>query len=178
MPRLHHFDDLQTARAVNFTCYHRYPLLTDRKTILIFLNEIAKVREKYSFGLLGYVVMPTHVHLVLLPPDGIRVGTLIGEIKSRSARRILYLWRTERNPFLRKLRIKRRGEETFVFWQARCYDHNCRTIEAVREIINYCHMNPVKAGFVSSAHEWKWSSYRWYYGYNDIAIEIDSIDLI
>lgn len=155
MPRLHHFDNLNMVRAINFTCYHRYPLLTDDNTILAILDELATAREKYAFALLGYVVMPTHVHLVLLPPDAVRVGALIGEIKSRSARRILSRWRVERNPFLSKLRIKKAGEYAFVFWQARCFDHNCRTVEDVREMINYCHMNPVRAGFVSSAIEWK-----------------------
>lgn len=178
MPRLHHFDNLNMVRAVNFSCYHRYPLLTDDKIVAIFLDEVAAAREKYAFALLGYVVMPTHVHLVLLPPDGVRVGELIGAIKSRSARRILHAWRIERNPFLRKLQIEKGGGKRSVFWQVRCYDHNCRTVEAVKEIINYCHMNPVKAGFVASAHEWKWSSYRWYNGYKDIPIEIDSIDLV
>ncbi|MEW5797058.1 MAG: hypothetical protein AB1772_11945, partial [Candidatus Zixiibacteriota bacterium] len=26
-----------------------------------------------------------------------------------------------------------------VFWQKRCYDHNCRSIDATIEKINYCH---------------------------------------
>jgi len=178
MPRLRHFDNLQTARAVNFSCYHRYPLLTYDETIQILIEEINRARSIRHFALLGYVIMPTHVHFVMVPPERCALGSLIGEMKSRSARRILAKWRMERNPLLPALRIKKGGHMKYVFWQARCYDHNCRTLEAVRAIIDYCHTNPVKAGLVDDPARWLWSSYRWYRGFDGCPIEIDGIDLL
>jgi hypothetical protein len=37
-----------------------------------FLRILSEVRERYDFALLGYVVMPEHIHLLINEP---RVGT-------------------------------------------------------------------------------------------------------
>ncbi len=72
--------------------------------------------------------------------------------------------------------VRRNAKSRFVFWQRRCYDHNCRTVEAVREKIKYCHMNPVKAGLVNDPLDWPWSSYRHYVGRDDAVLEIDGFE--
>jgi len=148
MPRLRHYDHLGTARAINFSCYRRLRLLRDERDIKIVLEEIDKVRIRHGFALLGYVIMPNHVHMIIYPPDAIELGPIIGQIKSRSGRRILESWEAVRHPGLSQLRIEREGRRRYAFWQRRCYDHNCRTPEAVREKIAYCHSNPVRAGLV------------------------------
>ena len=61
----------------------------------------------------------------------------------------------------------------FVFWQRRCYDHNCRSTESVWKKVNYCHNNPVKRGLVSEPDNWIWSSYRYYAGYKQVVLEMD-----
>jgi len=39
-------------------------------------------------------------------------------------------------------------------WQGRFFDRALRTVK------EYIHLNPVRAGLVSKADEWKWSSVR------------------
>jgi len=94
-------------------------------------------RNRHSFKLLGYVFMPEHVHLVIYPLRDTRVGYLIGAIKSHMAKR--YFTSADINS----------GNFLNVFWQKRCYDHNCRTVSTVKEKINYCHNNPVKRTRIS-----------------------------
>jgi len=177
MPHLRHLNKLNTARAINFSCYHRYHLLQGDEIIMPFIDELNRARDAYNINILGYVIMPNHVHFVLHPLTDCDLGRIIGEIKSRSAGRILRVLKDKESPLLDLLQINKRGQKKQAFWQARCYDHNCRSIETVREKINYCHMNPVKAGLVAKPGDWKWSSYRWYQGLDDIALEIDGIDL-
>jgi len=177
MIRLHHHDDLGMARFVTFSCYHRRPLFTEDDRFRVFLDELAKARQNSGFTLLGYVVMPNHVHIVIHPQGRLTLGTLVGEIKSLTARRIGTLLKLEGRHNREMAEIIRNGENRFVFWQRKCYDHNCRTVESVREKINYCHMNPVRAGLVADAAEWPWSSYRWYMGYDDAVLEIDGVEL-
>jgi putative transposase len=165
MPKLRHFDNEGTARFVTFGCYRKLPLLTDDTARRIFLEELEQARSKYAFRILGYVLMPEHLHLVLLPPDGMPLGLLIREIKSRSARRVFALEG-----------IARPGVQR-VFWQKRCYDHNCRTLESTIEKINYCHNNPVRRGLVSAPGEWRWSSYRCYCGSKDVLLEVDRVEM-
>lgn len=163
--RLRHYDHLGTARFVTFSCYMRRPYLLEEGALSILAEEIDRARILHSFRLLGHVFMPEHVHLVLWPPDGMKLGLVIGGIKARSARR-----------FFAGSGIGQAGS-TRVFWQRRCYDHNCRTPETVREKINYCHNNPVRRGLIHDPSLWMWSSYNAYQGRVDIPPAVEPIPL-
>ena len=163
MTRLRHYDDLGTARFVTFSCYRRLPSLNNPQAKNILIEELDRAREKHGFLLLGYVIMPDHVHLVLLPPEGMKMGLVIREIKSRSAKQYF----AESN--IGTPNAKR------VFWQRRCYDHNCRNLETMKEKIRYCHKNPVNRGLVNDPADWEWSSYTWYQGRRDVPLVMDEI---
>ena len=141
--------------------------MADKTSVMILLDQLNTLRSSNSINVLGYVVMPDHVHLVLLPPNGTKLGVLIGQMKGRSAHAII---RARQD-------ISRRPNGQPAVWQRRCYDHNCRTPDIVIEKIRYCHNNPVNRGLVDAPGDWPWSSYRWYDGYNDTALEIDGIEL-
>ena len=177
MPRLRHLNYFNSARAINFSCYHRFYLLRGEEIIMPFIEELDRARRDNCVKILGYVIMPNHVHLVVHPESDSDLGRIIGEVKARSAGRILRILRTQKAPTLRRLRTCKSGKERYSFWQARCYDHNCRSLDTVREKINYCHLNPVRAGLVVHPADWKWSSYRWYYDLDDIVLDIDGIEL-
>ncbi len=151
MTKLRHFDNLGTARFVTFSCHRRQAYLTIPEAAELLSRHLSLARTKYRFKLLAYVFMPEHVHLVLLPPDGMKLGLVIREIKSKMARDYFASGHGE-------LATGR------VFWMKRCYDHNCRTQSTIMEKINYCHLNPVRRCLVSMPEDWRWSSYRWYLG--------------
>jgi putative transposase len=117
-------------------------------------------REKHKFKILAYVIMPEHVHLVIWAPAGIKMGKVIGEIKSLTARQYFASETGDRI-------------EPRIFWQKRCYDHNCRNQSAVRDKIKYCHDNPVKRGLTNQPGNYKWSSLDWYEGNKDVILAID-----
>gem|GEM_PF-6713090 len=85
MTRLRHLDNLNTTRFVTFTCYHGLPLLDKKEARDIFLNHLQSFRERTGVKLLGYVVMPEHVHLVLFPASGVLLGREVGKLKAYSA---------------------------------------------------------------------------------------------
>jgi putative transposase len=164
VPRLKHFDSTGTARFITFNSYRNQPSLTNDSAKAILARFLNQTRQKYGFRLLGYVFMPEHVHLVIHPIDGTPVGKVIREIKSLSARD----WFRLHEPPAQDV--------TRVYWQKRCYDHNCRTAEVVREKIEYCHTNPVRRGLVNEPAEWKWSSYNWYSGRRDVPLQMDDYE--
>jgi putative transposase len=176
MTDLRHYDDLGTARFVTFSCYHRFRLLRDSSVIRTFLIELNHLRMR-GVKILGYVVMPEHVHLVLLPAHAMELGLEIGQLKSQSARRMLAMLENSTYVKADRLWIKRNNKSRRVFWQRRCYDHNCRSPETVREKIEYCHKNPVKRGLVQEPADWPWSSYRWYAGLQGVELEIDGFEV-
>ena len=173
MPNLRHYDHLNTARFVTFSCHQRLEFLTRPAIVEVFLQTLQWIRTHHGIRIFGYVVMPEHVHLVLYPPDSIRLGPIIGELKSKSASRII----SEKLLVLPGACAKRKdGKVRQAFWQPRCYDHNCRTQQAVSEKIIYCHKNPVTRGLVAHPDQWPWSSHNWYCGAADTPLEIDRIE--
>ena len=134
---------------------------------MLLLEYLKTLRMDHNVKILGYVIMPDHVHLVLHPPDETKLGKLIGQVKERSARTIIQL----------RSDVSQRSSGQPAIWQRRCYDHNCRSPEAVIEKINYCHNNPVSRGLVDTPGDWPWSSHRWYSGDSASPIDIDGIVL-
>ena len=175
MTKLRHFDNWGTARFVTFCCYHRYQLLNESFAKKSFIKNLIKIREKYNIKLYGYVLMPEHVHLVLHPPEGLELGKIIGQLKALTSREVLSYMRDRKSKILKSLKVVRGGQEINVFWQSRCYDHNCRLPETVIEKIEYCHKNPVVRGLVKSPADWIWSSYNYYNGQDDVLVGMDEI---
>ena len=91
------------------------------------------------------IVMPDHVHLLLTPMlneqrrDVYSLAELLGSIKGASSHAINH-------------RLGRSGS----IWQEESFDHVLRWSEALDEKIVYLLENPVRAGIVSSAREYKW----------------------
>jgi len=178
MARLKHYDLPNNVRFITFSCFRYRRLLTEAETYKEILTILDQIRIKYELAILGYVVMPNHMHLVILPQKQIKLARVIGEFKWQSARRLLEIWKKQNRKILNEIRAIRNGRIGYSVWQRRCYDHNCRDVQSVREKINYCHNNPVKAGLVSTPNDWPWSSYRWYNGDKSGLVAIDEIDLL
>jgi REP element-mobilizing transposase RayT len=92
----------------------------------------------YDLG--AYVIMSNHVHLLLFPkiPPARLLQSLKGAI-AREANRVL----------------GRTGEP---FWQPESYDHWVRDDAEGQRIARYIENNPVKAGLVARAEDYRWSS--------------------
>ncbi len=93
-------------------------------------------------AVLGYVVMPEHVHLLVAEPLRAPLATALQSLKQSVARRLI-------------------GERA-QFWQRRYYDFNVCTGKKRIEKLRYIHRNPVKRGLVEKPEEWEWSSFRHY----------------
>jgi putative transposase len=175
MVKLRHWDNDGRARFVTFSTHHRIPFLTDRLACQILLDQIAIARDKYGFRLLAYVIMPDHVHLVLVPSEACRVGPMIGDIKRLSARLILGVLRKAAGPRPKQPHFLDQGRCGHAVWEKRCYDHNCRSAEDVWVKVNYCHQNPVKRGYVQNEDAWEWSSLKCYTGHGVAPLGVDEL---
>jgi REP element-mobilizing transposase RayT len=54
---------------ITCSCYQRSPWLGSPAWRTLFLNVLEQVRVAYGFTVIGYVVMPEHIHLLLSEPD-------------------------------------------------------------------------------------------------------------
>jgi putative transposase len=97
------------------------------------------MREKYKFRLLGYVVMPEHVHLLLSEPPTHPLSVL-GSLKRSVSKKL----------------------PEAPFWLPRYHDFNVFSPAKRLEKLRYLHRNPVARGLVSTPAEYPWSSFQTY----------------
>ena len=57
------------AHFITTSCYQRRALLGQNQNRDLFLEVMEQVRKRYHFVVVGYVVMPEHVHLLLGEPE-------------------------------------------------------------------------------------------------------------
>jgi putative transposase len=53
---------------ITFSCHNRNPYLDTPIARDTFQQSLEQTRKRYNFEILGYVIMPEHVHLVVSEP--------------------------------------------------------------------------------------------------------------
>lgn len=143
---------------ITFSCYQRLPLLKSAHARDVFVRELARLRERRGFRLIGYVVMPEHVHLLMSEPPCGTPSTVVHDLKLGTARKLRkHGCRTPAGQKL--LPFEKSREPLRAFWQARFYDFNVFSQRKKREKLEYMHSNPVGRGLVSHPKDWPWSSW-------------------
>jgi len=74
---------------ITFSCYQRRRLLGTASRRDLFLKILEQVRRRYRIVVVGYVVMPEHVHLLISEPERGNPSTVMQVLKQRFARRVL-----------------------------------------------------------------------------------------
>jgi putative transposase len=72
---------------VTFSCYRRLPLLATACARNLFVKELDEVRHEYNFLLVGYVLMPNHVHLLISEPTKCPPSSALQMLKQRVSRK-------------------------------------------------------------------------------------------
>jgi REP element-mobilizing transposase RayT len=116
--------------------YLRQPAIADMVVDAIRYN--AEVLGHYVPH--AFVIMPNHVHL-LLTPD-VALPRLTKSLKGITAKRANVLLGLIGQPF----------------WQEESYDHLVRRDLEFQRIRRYIEQNPVRAGLVPGASQYRWSS--------------------
>jgi len=140
------------------------------------VEGFGKVREDLGFFLVGYVVMPNHVHLLMSEPKKGTPSTVLQMLKQRVSKRV----RKKNNPVPREKQVKSLPEfvgELPRFWQERFYDLNVYSSKKQKEKLDYMHVNPVARGLVKHPKEWPWSSWGFYFQVEPVLIAMDVVDL-
>jgi putative transposase len=97
----------QHLHCITCSCYRRLPLLAPSRRKDLFVTILEQVRRRYEFAVLGYVVMPEHIHL-LREPKRQNLSTVMQVLKQRVSRQVRQhrrerLWYVHRNPVTRGL---------------------------------------------------------------------------
>lgn len=160
---------------LTFSCYRRLPLLRTIRARNVFVHALGKIRERHKFLLVGYVVMPDHVHLLISEPPKVTPSVVLKALKQRVSRD---LRRNKRRISTAQLRLPfmSAGGGLPRFWQPRFYDFNVYSAKKKREKLEYMHANPVKRGLVKNPGAWMWSSALFYEKGETGLVPIDPVD--
>jgi len=160
---------------ITFSCYRRLPLLGTARARNRFVRILEEVRLRHAFKLIGYVVMPEHVHLLLSEPEKGTPSKVLQVLKQKVSRALRGRGKKD-VPGQLSLPFSRARKEVAAFWQRRFYDFNVWSAEKLRGKLEYMHANPVKRKLVVHPKDWPWSSWSHYAKREEGLIGIDSME--
>jgi putative DNA methylase len=116
--------------------YLRQPAIADMIVEAIQYNA----NTLGHYALHAFAVMPNHVHVLVTP--AVSLPKLAKSLKGITAKRANAMLALTGRPF----------------WQEESYDRLVRNAQEFERIRNYIEENPVRAGLVKDAVEYRWSS--------------------
>jgi putative transposase len=119
--------------------YLRQPAIADM--VVEVLHHNANRLGRHTLH--AFAVMPNHVHLLMSPH--IPLPHFTKALKGYTAKRANQMLARTGNPF----------------WQEETYDHLVRGLAEEERIRFYIEQNPVRAGLVRKADDYRWSSAGW-----------------
>ncbi len=142
----------------------RLPIFRTDAIKTVVCKAIDEARNSGGFLLFAYVIMLDHMHLLTDCPN--KPSDALRYIKGITGRRVVdYLKEKNFNSSLAKLRHEEwKRKHSYSIWQK---EKNVLSIfsEAMfMQKVNYIHNNPVRAGLVERATDYRWLSARIWQG--------------
>lgn len=165
--------------------FHRQKVFTNNWDCQLFIKVLTDCRLKYHFKLFGYVIIPDHVHLLIMPDDKINISDTMHRIKGNFAYQYIMKrnhkgsatrWHLTSNDGLDRVAEPSRLGDPNPIWQKSFYDHIIRNDLDFEEKLNYIHGNPIKHGVTKNLDDYPWSSFQNYYLENNTLINLDYLD--
>ena len=119
----------------------RAPIFSDPENAQIVVDAIRHASHAQRAYVLAYAVMPDHLHLLIVPRGDTTISSMMQQIKRFSAKE-----------------INARRAERGSIWQQSFFDRIIRDDAHLSATIAYIEHNPVSAGIVQEASEFRFSS--------------------
>lgn len=129
------------------------------------IENLSWCQQNKGLCIYAYVIMTNHIHMVANVPEG-SLGDVLRDFKTYTSKELVKLIRSNASEsradwMLRafeKAGAKNPLNKNHQFWQNGNYPVLLYSPAVIDQKIDYIHENPVKAGFVGSAHEFWYSS--------------------
>ena len=115
---------------IAFSCYRRDSLLAKPQARDTFVATLGTVHRWYAPCVIGFVVMPEHVHLLLSEPERGRLAVVLQMLKQGVSHKL-------------------NTHATSPFWQPRYYDFNLYREPKLGEKLDYMHRKPAQRGLIA-----------------------------
>jgi putative transposase len=142
----------------------RLPVFQTEKLKHLMCRALDEARTSATLLLFAYVIMPDHIHALIGSPR--KPSAVLRFVNGIASRRIInFLKEAGYDVSLAKLRHSMGVRE----YKYSVWDHHpnlklVTTENGLMEKANYIHQNPVRAGLVERAEDYRWSSVRCWQG--------------
>ncbi|MBN1782569.1 transposase [bacterium] len=114
-----HYNIPYHAHELTFTCYHRYDYLKDPVLCELFIRALGIAKEKFSFMIWAYVLMPNHVHLLIYTENEIySIASILRYIKSKTSSGYRRYVLNQMPDYFDRYCVISKGKSVFRIWQA------------------------------------------------------------
>lgn len=156
--------------------YNRLTLFVRPSFVIPIYDSLNFYRYKQAYKILGYVIMPDHLHLLIWPYGKATISDIMRDFKKFTAVRLIRQAEAEqKQEWLEQ--FHRAGNETErsdnKVWQDDYWDKLVFTEKFLRQKLNYIHRNPLRAGLADDLDAYPYSSYRNYVHNDHSLMEID-----
>ena len=150
------------------TCFFTVNLADRSSRLLVeqvdlLRDSVRKVKQRHPFDILGWVVLPDHMHALWTLPEG------DGDCATR--------WMLIKAGFSRKIapgervRASRLSKGERGIWQRRFREHLVLDEGDLQRHLDYIHINPVKHGHATRASDWPHSSIHRYIREGELSMD-------
>jgi REP element-mobilizing transposase RayT len=149
----------------------------------ILIEDLKFYAKKLNFEILGYCVMPEHLHLIVQwdaeKHPKLTISKIMQAIKNHSAKEIAFYLKTGRrkpslSPYSKDASEGSRLPTNYKWldrglvhsnslvkiWQASFYDFNIFSEKMLNQKYTYIYYNPVRAGLCEKPEDWPWTSIK------------------
>ena len=163
------FADNRHAYFVTFSCLRRRKLLENDRAKAIVVHFLAAQLKNQSGHCMGFVIMPDHVHALIHFQQPQTLSVFIGQWKRRSSIALKSLFQKYLTCYGDQIDLKG------GMWQPKYYVFNIFSQDKAIEKLTYMHNNPVAAGLVAKAQDWRFSSAGWYLLKRSVGVPVTPI---
>ena len=137
-------------------------IFKEDKYFQVIIDSFNYCRKEKGLLLLGYVIMPNHIHYIVSSKDGYDLAGIIRDFKRYTSTQLTNLLVEDNEKLLIYIFRKagKRQKTKIKIWQDDYHPLAITSEKWFKEKMEYMHYNPVRKGFVVNPEDWKYSSAR------------------
>jgi putative transposase len=163
------------------------PILGSRRLKGILLDLVNFYRKEYKTKIQAYVIMPTHLHLIVNLQQGENIKLFIQNLLRKTSIRIVEHFEKNLQQkiggmnsdlILKTFRDHANPPSQHAVWKEKSRGVPVYTDRVMKVKLDYIHNNPVRAGLVTEPRDYIYSSFRNYYLNDHSIFRVDTIDIL
>jgi REP element-mobilizing transposase RayT len=141
------------------------PVFVSQTSCNIVTDSLTFCHREKHLRINAFVIMPTHIHLIVFDADlnSERLLRGLADFRKFTGRKLSdYCISNGPKCFLETLRDQAIADRERRFWQPSRHPEALETERFWQQKLDYLHDNPARKGMVRSADHWRYSSAAWY----------------